>query len=72
MIGIVVAAWRVYLSEVIQRLDDVSLDGELEQDELLGQSVLRLAAELQHFPAALRQERNIRVGGWWVRVGGVQ
>ena len=40
-----------YLCEVVQRLDDVSLDGELEQDELLSESVLRVAAELQHLPA---------------------
>lgn len=46
-----IAAWCVYLGEVVQRLNDVSLDGELEQDELLGQPVLRLATELQHLPA---------------------
>lgn len=45
-----------YLCEVVQRLDDVSLDGELEEDELLSESLLRLSAELQHFPAA----RNVR------------
>lgn len=41
----------LYLGEVVQRLDDVSLDGELEQDQLLSESFLRLAAELQHLPA---------------------
>lgn len=48
----------VYLSEVIQRLDDIPLDGELEQDELLGQPVLRLAAELQHLPAVDDRSRT--------------
>lgn len=48
----------MYLGEVIQRLDDIPLDGELEQDELLGQPVLRLAAELQHLPAAGDRSRT--------------
>lgn len=40
-----------HLWEVVQRLDHVPLDGELERDELLGQFVLRVAAELQHLSA---------------------
>lgn len=47
-----------YLCEVVQRLDDVSLDGELEQDELLSESVLRVAAELQHLPATDNSTRK--------------
>lgn len=50
--------WFLYLCEVVQRLDDVALDGELEQDELLSESVLRLAAELQHLPAADNRTRE--------------
>lgn len=57
---------RVYLGEVVQRLDDISLNGELEQDELLGQPVLRLAAELQHLPAGA-EHRGWRGGGGLVR-----
>lgn len=48
----------MYLGEVVQRLDDIPLDGELEQDELLGQPVLRLAAELQHLPAVDDRSRT--------------
>lgn len=40
-----------HLCELVQRLHHVPLDGELEQDELLSESVLRVAAELQHLPA---------------------
>lgn len=54
-----------YLGEVIQRLDDVSLDGDLEKDELLSEFVLRVAAELQHLPAktdsrSRTRQRNVR------------
>lgn len=48
----------MYLGEVVQRLDDIPLDGELEQDELLRQPVLRLAAELQHLPAVDDRSRT--------------
>lgn len=48
----------MYLGEVVQRLDDIPLDGELEQDELLGQPVLRLATELQHLPAVDNRSRT--------------
>lgn len=48
----------MYLGEVVQRLDDIPLDGELEQDQLLGQPVLRLAAELQHLPAVNDKSRT--------------
>lgn len=40
-----------YLCKVVQRLDNVSLDGDFEKDELLSEFFLRLAAELQHLPA---------------------
>lgn len=35
-----------YLCKIVQRLDDVSLYGELELDELLSESVLCLSTEL--------------------------
>lgn len=55
----------LYLCEVVQRLDDISLDGELEQDELLSESLLCLSAELQHFPAAqnnkaMKHQKTVR------------
>lgn len=39
-----------YLGENIEGLDDVSLHLEFEQNELLGQPVLRLPTQLQHLP----------------------
>ena len=47
-----------YLGQVAERLDDISLDRELECDQLLGQFVLCVSTELQHLPA--RSQLRVR------------
>lgn len=61
------AAWarKSHLSNQAQRLHHISLYLELKLDELLGQPLLCLAAQLQHLPVRRRQseaiERHTRV-----------
>lgn len=58
-------ARKPHLSNQAQRLHHISLYLELKLDELLGQPLLCLAAQLQHLPVSRRQseaiERHTRV-----------